>query len=364
MIGTNINNIDSKRRVLIAPLDWGLGHATRCVPVINAFIQQGFEVFVAGEGAIAALIQNEFPYIKILPLKGYKVKYAKNASLFLLKMFAQIPTIISTIKYEHTWLQNIIEEYKIDIVVSDNRFGLYSKKVKSIFITHQLEIQTGSKIGNKIAQLINYKYINKFNACWVPDLPGENNLAATLSHPKKLPKIALQYIGILTRVQKQNVGKNIDLAVILSGPEPQRTIFEKIILKQIENTTLKIVVARGLPNATDNISIKNKNVSIVNHLRSTEISLLLQSAKTVVARGGYSTVMDLAVLQQAAIFVPTPGQTEQIYLAKYLSEKKYCIATNQYGFDLQAALERLASIHLEKYPENNINLLQEAIAAF
>jgi uncharacterized protein (TIGR00661 family) len=363
MISTNINNIVSKKRVLVTPLDWGLGHATRCVPIINALLQQGFEVLLAGENAVAALLQKEFPMITILPLTGYNVQYAKNKNSFFWKILAQLPSINRAIKNENTWLQKIIDTHKIDIVISDNRFGLHSKKAKTVFITHQLQIQTGNFLSNKIAQYINYKFINKFDVCWVPDLAGKNNLAAALSHPAVLPKIPVRYVGILSRVQKSVTNKKIDVAIILSGPEPQRTIFENIIVQQIENTTLNIVVARGLPSATENLISNNKNVQIINYLPSNEISTLIQSAKVVVARSGYSTVMDIAVLQQAAIFVPTPGQTEQVYLAKYLSDKKYCIAANQDGFDLQATLEKIATVKLEKYPENDSSLLAAAIAA-
>jgi predicted glycosyltransferase len=355
--------MNSKRKVLIAPLDWGLGHATRCVPIINAFLQQGFEVLIAGENAVAVLLQKEFPTLQILPLAGYNVQYNKNKSSFVWKILAQIPGIIRSIKNENAWLQNIIDTHKIDIVLSDNRFGLHSKKVKTIFITHQLQIQTGNSFLNKIVQGINYKYINKFDFCWVPEVVGENNLAAALSHPNVLPKTPVRYIGILSRLQKNTTEKNIDVAVLLSGPEPQRSIFENIIIEQIENSTLKIVLARGLPNEKVNIFSQNKNVQIVNHLPSNEIGPLLQSAKIVVARSGYSTVMDLAAMQQAAILVPTPGQTEQEYLAKYLSDKKYCIATTQEGFDLHAEIENLKNVHLEPYPVNNTELLEAAIGA-
>lgn len=363
MISTNINNKDRKRRVLVAPLDWGLGHATRCVPIIHALIAQGFEVLLAGEKATAALLQEEFPTLEILLLTGYNVQYSNSKFGFVWKMLAQIPSILKAIKKEQHWLQNIIELNKIDIVVSDNRYGLHSAKAKTIFITHQLQIQTGNSFLNNIIQKINYKYINKFDACWVPDLVGENNLAAALSHPKLLPKNPVQYIGILSRLQKLIAEKNIDVVIILSGPEPQRTLFENIILQQIKNSTLKIVLARGLPNEKEALEIENINVKIVNHLPSGEISLLLQSAKTVIARSGYSTVMDMAALQQAAIFVPTPGQTEQEYLAKYLSDKNYCTAASQASFNLQAEVEKIINSNLEPYPTNDFALLANAVSA-
>ena len=362
MITTNINNIDGKKRVLIAPLDWGLGHATRCVPIITAFLKQGYEVFAAGEKAIALLLQQEFPSIQILPLAGYNIQYSKNKKGFAFKMLTQIPSILKSINRENIWLQNCIEQYKIDIVVSDNRYGLHSKKATTIFITHQLHIQTGNSFLDKIVQRINYKYINKFDSCWVPDIEGSFSLADALSHPTVLPKTNVKYVGILSRVQKYNVDKLIDVAVILSGPEPQRTIFENIIFKQIENSNLKIVVARGILDNVDATIFTNKNITVINHLPSGEISKLIQAAKTVVARSGYSTIMDIATLQQPAIFVPTLGQTEQMYLAKYLSEKNYCTATSQHSFDLHAEVEKISKLKLENYPSNNAALLEAAIA--
>ena len=359
----NINKNDTIKHVLVAPLDWGLGHATRCIPIVNELLAQGFKVSIAASGAIEILLKKEFPQLNFLPLFGYNVSYSKSNIGFLWKMMLQIPSINKTIKRENAWLQNIIKEHKIDIVISDNRFGMYNKNVKCIFITHQLNIQTGNRFTNKIAQIINYKYINKFNACWVPDVAGENNLAGVLSHPKKMPTTPIKYIGSLSRFTKTVVEKNIDIAVILSGPEPQRTIFENIILQQTANSTLNIKIVRGLPSAENDLVAENKNISIENHLQKNALGLLIQSAKVVISRSGYSTVMDMAALQQAAIYVPTPGQTEQEYLAKYLAEKKYCMATTQAEFDFEKEIKKMEGIVLNKYPTSNNDLLKVAISS-
>ena len=362
MINTNINNITGKKRVLIAPLDWGLGHATRCIPIINELIVQGFEVILAGDGAVAVLLKKEFPSLTFLNLCGYKVGYSKSKIGFLWKMLSQIPSIIKAIINERLWLKEKILSDKIDIVISDNRFGLYNKNVKTIFITHQLNIQTGNFISDKIAQIINYSYINKYDECWVPDVVGENNLAGVLSHPKKLPTTTIKYIGSLSRFKKIDVEKIIDVAVVLSGPEPQRTIFENIVLQQIKNSTLNIKLVRGLPLAENNLVVENKNISIENHLPKAELSVLIQSAKVVISRSGYSTVMDMAALQQAAIYVPTPGQTEQAYLAKYLTEKNYCIATTQAEFNFEVEVKKLEGVVLNEYPTSNNGLLRSVIS--
>jgi uncharacterized protein (TIGR00661 family) len=357
----NINKINVQKKVFVAPLDWGLGHATRCVPIVRVLLAQGFEVFIGAEKAAAVLLQKEFPSIKIIPLQGYNISYSKSKVFFLWKMIAQLPKIMSAIKRENNWLKKIIDEYKIDIVISDNRFGLYNKNAHCIFITHQLQIKTGNSFTEKIIQKINYKYINQFNVCWVIDEEGNNNLAGDLSHPKLLPHLSLKYIGALSRFKKYEVEKKYDLLVILSGPEPQRTIFENILLVQMQNLKLDIVLVRGLP-AEESI-LEVGDIKIYNHLRAAALNELILASKTIIARSGYTTVMDIAALQQKAIFVPTPGQTEQEYLASYLSEKKYCLAESQDGFDLQDALDKLENVTLAPYPTLENKLLQDAINA-
>ncbi len=363
MRNSKINNFNIKKKVLVAPLDWGLGHATRCIPIINELLAQGHKVFIGAEKAGAALLRNEFPNLQILPLGGYNISYSKSKKGFLIKLFSQIPAIKAAIKNEKRWLQNIITEYKIDVVISDNRYGLYNKNIYSIFITHQLYILTGNRLFNKIAQYLNYAYINKFDECWVPDNAEENNLGGILSHPSEFPKTAVKYIGIRSRFEKTDTEKINDIAIILSGPEPQRTIFENILIEQLKESKLKIVIARGLPLAKDKLHTNNDNIEIINHLPAAALSVLIQSSKIIVARSGYTTVIDLAVLQHKAIFVPTPGQTEQEYLAAYLAEKKYCISANQDELLIIQEIDKLNSIKLNPYPIGNITLLKKAIAS-
>ena len=168
-MSSNTNNINiNRKRVLVAPLDWGLGHTTRSIPVIQQLVDNGFIVFLAAEENSAYLLEKEFPNITILSLAGYKISYSKKRFFFSTKLIGQIPKILKAINKEHAWLQQIIEEHKIEIVISDNRYGLYNKKSKSIFITHQLAIETGSRFTNWLVQKINYIRINKFDECWIP----------------------------------------------------------------------------------------------------------------------------------------------------------------------------------------------------
>jgi uncharacterized protein (TIGR00661 family) len=346
--------------VLVAPLDWGLGHSTRCIPIITALLAQGFEVLIAAENESAALLKKEFPTVKILPLKGYRISYAINKKYFFWKMLWQLPKILKAIVHENKWLQKTIETHKIDIVIADNRFGMSSKNATCIFITHQLCIKTGNAFIEKIAQKINYFFINKFNKCWVIDKEGENNLAGDLSHPFTLPKTPITYIGILSRFKKAFVDTQNDLLLLLSGPEPQRTIFENKLLLQIKDIPLKITLVRGLPNSTNKIEMPN--LITYNHLPAAELNNVILASNFVVSRSGYTTLMDLATLQKPSIFIPTPGQTEQVYLAKLLAQKKYCIAADQNDFNLKKQMVLWANATFNIYPVYTNDELKNAIS--
>ena len=339
MIVENIYKKNLPLRVLLSPLDWGLGHATRCIPIINALIEHDIEVYIAAEGLVAELLQREFPAIVILPLRGYKIKYSRNSRFFFLKMLAQFPKMITSVKHEKNWLKKTSQDYHIDAVISDNRFGLHLEKTPCIYVTHQLFIQTGNKFLNRIAQKINYYFINKFDECWVPDIAGVNNLAGELSHPKKFPLVPVKYVGTLSRCRKIVTEKKYDLLVLLSGPEPQRTIFENILVAELKNISGKIVIVRGLPGIKDDLPAVSKNVIVHNHLPAEKLNELIQQSENIIARCGYSTIMDLVTLQRNAILVPTPGQTEQEYLAGYLLEKKFFFTCSQENFSLEQALE-------------------------
>ncbi|MBL0146036.1 MAG: glycosyl transferase family 28 [Chitinophagaceae bacterium] len=319
---------------MVAPLDWGLGHATRCIPIVNDLIKGGYKVIIAASAQTEVLLKKEFPQLLFLQLPGYNISYTKNKFWLPLKILQQLPKIFYAIKTENKWLQQKIDEQKIDAVISDNRPGLYSKKAKCIYITHQLTIKAKLSFIENWLQKIHYKYINKFSECWIPDYEGENNLAGDLSHPQKLPKTPVQYIGPLSRFVKKELPVIYDAAIILSGPEPQRTIFENIILAQIKHTAKKLVLVRGLPNQPSNKKMNYPNVVCYNFLNSEELNNLLFQAKIIICRSGYSSIMDLEAVQKKAVIVATPGQTEQEYLAKTLAQKNKHIIAYQNNFDL------------------------------
>lgn len=334
------DKIGKDLRILVVPLDWGLGHATRCIPIIHCLIHCGATVFLAGENNIETLFTQEFPNLPFLPLNGYRIKYGKCKNSFLLKLLSQLPYIKRTMLNEHLWLQNVVNAYKFDAVISDNRPGLYHATIPTVYITHQLYIETGKKWLNRMAQRVHYHYINRFGECWVPDSIGDTNLAGKLSHTSILPKVPVKYLGILSRLKKSlpPVPPVIhDIMVVLSGPEPQRSIFEKALISQLGHFKGSVLFVRGLPSGSNLISPK-KNLTVYPHLPAEQMAAQIQQSSIVLARAGYSTVMDLFTLGQKAILIPTPGQAEQEYLAAYLKEKGVFYTCDQDGFILEEAM--------------------------
>jgi len=326
-------------KILIAPLDWGLGHATRCIPIIKYLLEKKCEVIIGAESRPLHLLKKEFPSSEFVQIRGYHISYSKNGSM-VFKMASQIPKILSGIKQEHELLKRIIKEKKIDAVISDNRFGWWSKKIPCVFITHQLMVK--SPFVENLIYMLNKNYISKYSECWVPDAAGENNLSGDLSHKFPLPKNA-KYVGVLSRftstppLLSKEKGVRNEVLIILSGTEPQRTIFEKKIIEQITLLKKKILIIQGITEKNEHKKI-SENVEMVSHLTSEELQKEILASEIILSRPGYSTIMDLAVLGKKAIFVPTPGQTEQEYLAKYFSEKKIAYSVSQKAFDLNTSL--------------------------
>ena len=331
------------KRILICPLDWGLGHAARCVPIIRLLISAGFEVVLAADHEPFELLKKEFPEIECIRFPSYRISYDHSMAL---SMLLSIPKIFFGIRKEHQKLNQLIEEHRIDMVISDNRFGLWTRKVPCVFITHQLMIKCPPYLSflEILLHRINMFFVSKYNQCWVPDFEDENNLSADLSHRFSIPKNTF-FIGPLSRfyeldTQLKEVEK-IDLLVILSGPEPQRTIFEKILLKQLNPLIhLKTVLVRGLPSETHALQ-GPPHIQVFSFLNTEQLLPYLQSSDYVVSRAGYSSVMDFSVFGKKAILVPTPGQTEQEYLAFKLKTNKIAYAIDQKNFNIAIALNEV-----------------------
>lgn len=349
--------------VLVAPLDWGLGHATRCIPLIHALLKNGCTVLLAGNGNIRDLLSLEFPTLRWLELPGYHVRYATHRWATAFQIVAQIPQILSVIQYEQNWLKRVAQQYRIDAVVSDNRYGLHHSSLSSVFITHQLRIQSGlNKIADDVLQKMNYRFIQRFSACWVPDEEG-NGLAGQLSHPVQKPLVPLHYLGPLSRFANNDTPSSAThLLVLLSGPEPQRTLLEQLLQQQIGGYKGKVVWVRGLPGAAETIDLPS-HVEVHAHLPAAVLEQKIKNASFVISRCGYSTVMDLMVLRKKAVFIPTPGQTEQEYLARHLMAHNRALCIAQKKFRLLPALA-LASAYAYSFPEPAISHMENVVAQF
>jgi UDP-N-acetylglucosamine transferase subunit ALG13 len=369
---TNFNTNQVKKgkipgnpRVLVAPLDWGLGHATRCIPVIRELLVQGCEVWLAAEGGSEKLLNQEFPDLPMLKLDGYRMTYSDSAKGFTWRILSQVPKMGSAIRKENEWLKKQIVKYEFDAIFSDNRFGLYHKDATCIFITHQLNIKSPlGKWSEKILQRWNYRHINHFNECWVPDLADQlNNLAGDLSHPSYKPKTPVNYIGLLSRLtEKKAAEKNGHLLFILSGPEPQRSILENRLIDELVHYAGTADVIRGLP-ASDIVLPSTNHIRFYNHLPAEEVSRKIAEAEFVISRTGYSTVMDLIQLKKKSILIPTPGQTEQEYLADHLTKNKIAYCSQQNDFSLRTSLKK-AREFAYKFPTPSDNSLKETIQVF
>jgi uncharacterized protein (TIGR00661 family) len=363
-IDTKINKLQKKYKdltVLIAPLDWGLGHTTRCIPLIKGLLARGCTIILAGEKAQIALFEHEFPQIKMLKLKGYGIRYSVNGSLFFFKIIQQLPKILHTITGENRWLESVVEQEKIDLVIADNRYGLYHKKIPTIFITHQLQLHLDNTLLERISQYFLYRWINRFTSCWVPDMPV--GIAGKLSHPDILPRVPVQYINLLSRFKKIDTAITYKYCFLISGPEPQRTIFEEKVFELASHIEEEVVVVRGILNRPET---GDRLPSIIhNHLPTNELAMVLQQSEYIVCRGGYTSLMELLVLKKKLIVVPTPGQTEQAYLAETLMQQNRIYTIQQHAFN-KSTLTAACSFNylfeeLIAFKEEDLTVLLQAI---
>lgn len=353
-------------KVIVAILDWGLGHATRSVPLIRALIDRNIEVLLVGNGESLQFVTSEFPALRSIQLPGYAIEYPKSGNMTL-KILRQMPRLRKVIKSEHLLLEDIVQREGAELVISDNRYGCWTAKVPSILITHQTTILLPPYLKwlRKTVAWYNRKLIYHFTQCWIPDYPGAHSLAGRLARfPDGIPA-RFRYIGNLSRFSEPSPRNSADawtydIAVVLSGPEPQRSILENIILTQLLRTSLRAFVVRGTRQPGKPFPPGVEGADLLN---TTELEALLAKSSCVVARSGYSTIMDLAKLGKKAIFIPTPGQTEQEYLARRLKLMKLAYSSSQRQFNLKRAWR--ASKHYTgfNFMPDRFNLLEENLSS-
>ncbi|GGB11918.1 glycosyltransferase [Puia dinghuensis] len=279
-------------------------------------------------------------------LPGYSLKYDKNRALTILRIIGAIPKILIRVKQEKVWLKRFAGLEQPDLIISDNRYGLVIPGVFCVFMTHQLLIRTPfGAVTDRLLQQLNYRFIRRFSRCWVPDIAGEEALAGQLSNPARMPAISVRYIGWLSRMSGQaGAQESTDLLVLLSGPEPQRTILERRILRQAAGYSGRIVLVRGLPGGAPALRDVPAGVVVHDHLAAAELEKEMAQTRLVIARSGYSTIMDLVRMGKRALLIPTPGQTEQEYLGLYLASKGWAACVEQDEFSLAKALMMADSV--------------------
>jgi uncharacterized protein (TIGR00661 family) len=328
-----------KPRVFICPLNWGMGHASRVIPVVDHFQSLGYEILLGGSGKSGTLLQSAFPGLPFYTMPLFEITYSKRGFLLGFSIIRQIPAFLKAAIKEHRVLNRMISELQIDVVISDNRYGLFNSKAHCILITHQI-----SPILPFIMRWAEYpvylalkRVIRKFDECWIPDFKDPAlNLSGQLSHRFSLHSNT-RFIGILSRFTKitdQSHSKkhSYDMVIVLSGPPPHSEIFAHIVIRQSLQSAQKILIISGFQNIP--ASLYHSNITIVKHLETKDFRTALMHAKIVVCRAGYSGIMDLIALGRTAYIIPTPGQTEQQYLANYLGSNPLFRSISQQCFHL------------------------------
>lgn len=317
-----------QKTILVAPLYWGLGHATRCIPIIKKLLFYKYNVIIASDGGALLLLQKEFPTLECIELPPYNITYPKNGANFKWKILCKLPHIQKTIRNEKNVIKRLVDEGRIHGIISDNRLGVRNKKIPSVFITHQLKVLSGTT--TKLTSFMHQKVIKKFTECWVPDVNDILNLSGELGHLQK-PKFPIKYIGPLSRMKAKDVESKYDILIILSGPEPQRTMLEEKLISSLFGSRKKIILVQGILEEKQTKTVKG-NITIINFLLSSELEQIINESDVVISRSGYTTIMDLAAMGKKAFFIPTPGQYEQEYLAKKLKEQGIAPSCKQHKF--------------------------------
>jgi UDP:flavonoid glycosyltransferase YjiC (YdhE family) len=333
-------------RILAAPLDWGLGHAARCTPIIAGLRERGCEVICAAHGPHAALLAEAFADMRFVPLVNYAIRYGRGAAALALRFPFMVARVYRCAAREHAEIARLARECEADAIIADQRFGAWSRETYSVYVTHQLRVLMPPGLGllERLVAGRLHRAAERFDRVWIPDYEGEDNLAGDLTRGYPLP-VRSRYIGPLSRFEPAAGGASAHgpaAAAILSGPEPQRSLFERIVCDQLAKLDQDSLVVRGKPGEQGCRRIGRMRV--VSHLAPGELRDLLQSADALCCRGGYTTIMELDALGRNAILVPTPGQTEQEYVCGRLHARGRFWMEPQRRFDLRRGLAGLRAL--------------------
>ncbi len=349
------------QRIFIGVLDWGLGHATRCMPMIDRFIAQDKEVVLGSNGRALSLFRRTYPKLLTLELPPYQMTYTRGNQQTG-HIIKQVPRLLGTIRKEHQVMKSYVEKYDIHTIISDNRYGIWHSAIPSVFITHQLSPVLPSSISflRPWVHAIHKRFIGKFDECWIPDLAGETNLSGSLGHVKHMAPNFF-YIGLLSRFygvpypEKYTMhelrGKKPDILVVISGPEPQRSMLEEKVLSQAKKISNWVWIVGGKTESNDIFVDEKHSVIQLAFLGTQDLCKALQEADWIISRSGYSSLMDYEALGLTnVVLVPTPGQTEQEYLGEKLHREGKYITFDQ-G---ELALQNIISLPPIKSANSNV----------
>jgi UDP-N-acetylglucosamine transferase subunit ALG13 len=296
------------------------------IPVARMLQEMNNNIFIASGEEHLALYRTEMPGLTYINFPGFRPGYSRFLPQYLALLF-KTPLLLYHIILEHARLKKIIRDYDIDIVISDNRFGLWNRKITTVYVTHMplIPFPEPLRFMEFTGKLLHRAVITKYSRCFIPDLPGEVNVSGRLSHGIRLPD-NVRFIGILSRFNSSDEHRERKLfdfrhnTIILSGPEPQRAMLRQKLVNILENIEPPVVILEGRPDEMQNFS-RSGNVLSYNHLPAAEMKEMVTGSESIISRSGYTTIMELISLNCSALLIPTPGQTEQEYLAGYLAEK-------------------------------------------
>jgi uncharacterized protein (TIGR00661 family) len=348
--------VSEKKKILYAVLNWGLGHATRSLPIIQYLKKKGHQLHIASDGLALQFLKKECQGFTFSSLPGYDVHYA-DTRLFV-GMIKQGPKILSAIRKERKIIKAYVEQNDIDLIISDSRFGCYDPKLPSFLIGHILQLPLSDPITNFAANKTLRRWINRFDRCWVPDHPPPRNLSGYLSHARL--NVEKDYLGWLTNLEPQKGSKSYDLVAVLSGPEPLRSTFEKKIIEQLKEIEGQFLVIGGTPDARPEGFI-SPNIEYVPIATRTEMSAYLSKTEVVLGRSGYSSLMDWLLLGKKMIVVPTPSQPEQVFLAQELKNRNWAISQRQDKLNIRKAILGVKSVESPRFEDPKFSLFQNLI---
>jgi len=328
-------------KILYGVCSWGLGHATRSLPVIRKLIKEGYDITIISNGRALELLKKESgKNLEYIDIPDYPMLLSENARQFMAKSMIYWPKFISGLKSGFDKVTKLLGKRKYDRIISDARYDVYNRNIPSFFISHQMRIMNPLRIKmfERGSELFNLFFFKRFAGVIVPDYADEDNLSGDLSHNLyRIDESKLYYVGVLSDFKKKNLRKDIDCLVSITGPEPQRSLLEKKLLSQIRGLDGRIVVTLGKTEKKD--VVKKGDVEVYSFMTKDEREDVLNRAKLVVSRSGYSTILDLAVIGVKALMIPTPGQIEQEYLGSYHNQRGTFYSVDQEKVDVVRDVE-------------------------